>query len=140
MTEENNHDGEQFDLEAWLAANAPEDLVLPASFASDESNGAVSEEDDAVLQEADALNVPIVEVSINGAQVDVTRLDALSSHLRRTVVGVIRAVSPRDYAEYKAIKFAGVPRGKRPSIAQARRAYGFLFERFLELSYRYSGF
>lgn len=64
---------------------------------------------------------------------------AVSSHVRQTIVGVLKTLSPKDYDEYVARKFKGVAHGQRPDLAQSQAAYVWAFERFLQLTYKKSG-
>jgi hypothetical protein len=66
-------------------------------------------------------------------------LAQVSTHVRQTVVNVLKATSPKDYEAYVAMKFAGVAQGDRPSLEQSRKAYEFAFGRFLALTYKESG-
>lgn len=62
-----------------------------------------------------------------------------STYVRRLVVGVLKSLSPSDYQEYVARKFANVAHGDRPSLEQSTAAYLWAFERFLAITYKESG-
>lgn len=136
---ENEPDNEGFDLDAWLSANLPDDVILPRSFISQSSSDHQGDESGGRAQEAAKVNAPIGAAYLSGEWIEVTRLDAISFRVRQIVVGVMRIISPEDYQQYKSMKFQGVSSGERPHLSQSRRAYGLLFKRFLETAYRHSG-
>ncbi|MEI6236318.1 MAG: hypothetical protein WCT04_24945 [Planctomycetota bacterium] len=67
----------------------------------------------------------------------VSRLDAISSQVRNTVVEVLKIVDPAGYAEYRKLKYAS---GENPSLVERRAAYLLAFKKFLEATYNVPGF
>lgn len=74
-----------------------------------------------------------------GKQPHPAHVAAVSNHIRQTVVGVLKTLSPAAYDEYVARKFKGVTQGDRPSLEQSQAAYVWAFEQFLKLTYKKSG-
>jgi hypothetical protein len=67
------------------------------------------------------------------------QVEAVSTHVRQTVVNVLKTLAPAVYEEYVKRKFAGVVQGDRPSLEQSQAAYLWAFEQFLKLTYKKSG-
>lgn len=70
-------------------------------------------------------------VGMHGADVMVTRLEALGAQWRRTAVEILKATDPKGHATYREIKYAE-GKASDPSLAQRREAYQWAATRVLE--------
>jgi len=85
----------------------------------------------------DALAQVIGAVEVDGKEVPVLQVDAVSSQIRQSITQVLRVTDPEGYAEYRKIKYAN---GDEPSLTDRKAAYRFAFRRFLNATYRFANF
>lgn len=78
------------------------------------------------------LEIVVGVVDVDGTQEKVTQLDALSSQWRQTAAKAVKHEDPETYAQYRTVKYAT---GEKPDLAQRKKAYKIIVERFLELGY-----
>ncbi|KKM64169.1 hypothetical protein LCGC14_1504040 [marine sediment metagenome] len=78
------------------------------------------------------LAVVVGVADVDGTQENVTHLDALSSQWRQMAAKAIKHEDPETYAQYRTVKYAT---GEEPDLAQRKKAYQIIVERFLELGY-----
>jgi len=69
----------------------------------------------------------------------VSKLDVLSSRVRATIRKSVEVLDPESYAEYIRIRNEGLSPGQRPTLAQSRKAYRYLAQRFVDLTYNIPG-
>ena len=83
------------------------------------------------------LTEPVQMFEVGEKSFPVSRLDAISSQVRNTIVEVLKVVNPEAYAEYRKLKYAT---GENPSLAERRASYLFAFQKFMEASYNVAGY
>ena len=83
------------------------------------------------------LTEPVQMFELGEKSFSVSRLDAISSQVRNTIVEVLKLVDPVGYAEYKKLKYAS---GENPSLVERRAAYEMAFKKFLAATYNVPGF
>ena len=69
----------------------------------------------------------------------VSQLEKVVHDWKRFPVQVLRAVDPRGYEDYRAVKYRGLAPGKLPDMRRRREAYAFAAKRLLEMAYQVPG-
>lgn len=110
----------------------------PNAFENAQAGDAQAEYDAKVKQHLLAVVHPSWENS-QGDSYEVQQIDVVMSQLKAQVSVLARILAPDIYEEYGKRKYAGVPDGEKPKLAQRREAYKYLMGAMIDRFYNIPG-